>query len=201
MLTKFIQIGLFRSFCNISGCNTGLTHFAYGSNASTSFPPRILIFGQLLFLFSAKMDFSRSSWIPFSLISVQQLLSFLRWKEECLSKHVAFPTLLHSLPYSKFPSGLSQSFQYRPFPSLPPCVIFPDFTNSVSTFSLLLPHSILPPPFSASFSNFPILPSYLSLDFARNFSIRAVLIIINITFLQTLYQRSGIAYDVVMRGL
>jgi len=50
-----------RSFCNISGCNTGLTHFAYGSNASTSFPPRILIFGQLLFLFSAKMDFSRSS--------------------------------------------------------------------------------------------------------------------------------------------
>ena len=78
MLTKFIQIGLFRSFCNISGCNTGLTHFAYGSNASTSFPPRILIFGQLLFLFSAKMDFSRSSWIPFSLISVQQLLSFLR---------------------------------------------------------------------------------------------------------------------------
>ena len=146
------------------------------------------------------MDFSRSSWIPFSLISVQQLLSFLRWKEECLSKHVAFPTLLHSLPYSKFPSGLSQSFQYRPFPSLPPCVIFPDFTNSVSTFSLLLPHSILPPPFSASFSNFPILPSYLSLDFARNFSIRAVLII-NITVLQTLYQRSGIAYDVVMRGL
>lgn len=40
-----------RSYCNISGCNTGLTHFTYGSATSSSFSSfALIIFTHLAFL-------------------------------------------------------------------------------------------------------------------------------------------------------